>query len=119
MEEYEFMKGEVEKNKIKNTCSVSYPDQIAEYLTKHPEINKSEVFQNAMNKIINPRKNPLLLVIGVLGVCFSVMCLAISLSGILLLFGKEGFILSTIFFCVGCAILTASILIYYKDKNRK
>ena len=107
-----------EKEKISYTSSVSYPKGIAKFLDKHPEINKSTVFQNAIYRIMKPKKNPLLLVMGVLGVCFSVMCLAISLSGILLIFGQEGFLLSTVFFCVGCAVLTASVLIYYGNRRK-
>jgi len=112
------MVGETESKKIKNTCSVSYPDNIAKYLNEHPNINKSEVFQKAMYRLMRPAKNPLLLVIGILGVCFSIMCIAISASGILLIFGSEGLLLSAVFFCVGCAILAASVLMFYKDKNR-
>lgn len=105
------------ENKVSNTISVSITSEMKEYLNKHPNLKQSTIFQNAMNRIINKKKNPLLLMIGVLGVCFGVMCLAISASGILLYFGTEGFLLSTILFCVGCAVMTASILTFYKDRK--
>ena len=99
------------------TLSVSVPKKIKNYLDEHPTLSQSTIFQNAMNRIMNKKKNPMLLMIGILGVCFGVMCLAVSTSGILLLFGREGFIVSAILFCIGCAVMTASVLTFYKDRK--
>lgn len=106
-----------ENKKGSNTISVSITPKMKEHLNKHPNLKQSAIFQNAMNRIMNKKKNPLLLMIGVLGVCFGVICIAISISGILLFFGQEGFLLSALLFCIGCAILTASVLTYYKDRK--
>jgi len=105
------------ENKTSNTISVSITPIMKEYLNKHPNLKQSKIFQNAMGRIMNKKRNPLLLMIGVLGVCFGILCIAISVSGILLYFGTEGFLLGTILFCIGCAVLVASTLVFYKDRK--
>ena len=111
------MENEKNNKKSSNTISVSITPIMKEYLNKHPNLKQSTIFQNAMNRIMNKKRNPLMLIMGVLGVCFGVMCIAITASGILLYFGIQGFLLGAILFCIGCAVLTASVLIFYKDRK--
>ena len=106
-----------DEKKNKTAISVSINPEMKKYLDEHPSLSQSTIFQSAMNRIMNKKKNPLLLMIGVLGVCFGVICLAVATSGILLIFGQEGFIVSAIIFCIGCAVMTASVLTYYKDRK--
>jgi len=106
-----------EQKKKSYAISVSITPEMKGYLDKHPNLKQSAVFQNAMKRIMNPRKNPLLLLLGVLGVCFSVICISVASSGLLLLWGKEGFIVNTALFCVGFAVLTTTVLIYFKNKK--
>ena len=105
------------ENKKSNTLSVSITKEMKEYLSEHPNLKQSKIFQNAMGRIMHPRKSPLLLLVGVLGVCFSIICIAVASSGLLLLFGKEGYIVNTALFCVGFAVLVTSVLIYFKDRK--
>jgi len=107
----------MKKESESKTISVSITTEMKNYLDNHPNLKQSQVFQNAMFKIMNPKKNPLLLLIGVIGVCFSIVCLSISVSGVMLLFGYQGFLLSAVIFCIGCAVLVASILTFYKDRK--
>jgi len=106
------------ENKKSNTISVSITPEMKKYLDRHPNLKQSKIFQDAMTRIMKPRKSPLLLLVGVLGVCFSIICLAVASSGLLLYFGTEGYVVNTALFCVGFAVLIASILIYFKkDKS--
>ena len=110
------MDSEIE-NKKSNTISVSITPEMKEYLNNHPNLKQSAIFQDAMEKIMSPRKNPLLLLIGFLGVCFSIICIATSVSGIFSVVGKEGIILSAIIFCIGCVVLVVSTFTFYKSKK--
>jgi membrane-bound ClpP family serine protease len=110
------MDSEIE-NKKSNTISVSITPEMKEYLNNHPSLKQSAIFQEAMERIMNPRKNPLLLLIGFLGICFSIICITAAVSGIFLMFEQEGIILSAVFFCVGCASLTTTVVTFYKNRR--
>jgi len=97
--------------------AISVPKDMFEWLEK-PEnkknINRSRLFQDAVNKLKTPQKHkmtPITYLIIILGMTFGVASLVASGSGIF------DFLLSLNFFMLGGVILLASLVTLMKEKK--
>jgi len=105
----------------KNSANIgiSIPNEMFQWLEK-PEnkknINRSRLFQEAVNKKRNPQHQkitPMSYLIIMLGMTFGVSSLIASGSGIF------DFLMSTTFFMLGAVILLASLVTLIKEKQVK
>jgi len=96
---------------------ISVPDEMFQWLEKpdnKKKINRSRLFQGAVNKLRHPQQHkmtPMSYLIVMLGMTFGVASLVASASGIF------DFLMSTTFFMLGAAILMASLVTLVKEKK--
>lgn len=63
--------------------SIGIPNEMYSWLEEHKDINRSELFRNAVNNIRNrkaPHVSPLMFLASVLGIVFSITLVAIALT---------------------------------------
>jgi len=103
-----------DKNSV--NIGISIPNEMFKWLEKpeNKRINRSRLFQEAVNKQRNPqhhRMTPMSYFIIVIGMTFGVGSLVASASGIF------DFLMSLTFFMLGAVILMASLVTLIKEKK--
>jgi len=98
------------------TISISVPNDMYKWLEENNGINRSKVFQDAVNKIrfpIQQKMTPLMLLSTVMGMCFSVLLMLIPLA----IMRYIGIFASTMMFLVGVLLLFVTVMVVLKVKR--
>jgi hypothetical protein len=103
-----------EPNKI---ISISIPQSMDEWLDQHSDINRSDLFRQAVFGRMYPRKNrmsPLVFFISIMGIAFSVALIGISLTPIPLYQ-----VIRTVLPVLGGILAVATGVLIYKEGRKE
>ena len=107
--------GEENLDNDKKQISIVIPNSMYEWLEKHKEINRSEIFRQAVKKIQSPSKNkvsPLMFLATIMGITFSICLIGISTTVYLM---PE---LNAIIAILGGILAVSTAMLYYKERRR-
>lgn len=107
--------GEENLDNDKKQISIVIPNSMYEWLEKHKEINRSEIFRQAVKKIQSPSKNkvsPLMFLATIMGIVFSICLIGISTT---IYLRPE---INAVVALLGGILAVSASMLYYKERRR-
>ena len=97
--------------------TLSVPYKMWKFLNDNPQINKSNVFQQAIYRIMYPkpkRMTPMMLLTSVMGICIGISLMLVSIGAMFFV----GVLMSTILFILGVSLVLITILMFFMERRR-
>jgi len=97
--------------------TLSVPYKMWEFLNDNPQINKSNIFQQAIYRIMYPkpkRMTPMMLLTSVMGICIGISLILVSLGAMFFI----GIVMSSILFVMGISLVSITILVFFMERRR-
>ena len=105
------------EDKGSRQITLSVPYEMWDYLNKNTQINKSNVFQQAVYRLMYPkpkRMTPMMLVTSVMGICIGIILILGSINFMFFI----GVVMSAVMFTLGMAMVFITVMMFFMEKRR-